>query len=50
VLEDLKTNFNEMDFYLIANSVAVDYMFNPGGKGPKTAQEEQSQNQLSMVS
>jgi len=33
-LEDLKTNFNEMDFYLIANSGAVDYMFNgPSGEG-----------------
>lgn len=27
-LEDLKTNFNEMDFYLMANSGAIDYMFN----------------------
>ncbi|KAL4489505.1 hypothetical protein ABPG73_019462 [Tetrahymena malaccensis] len=29
-LEDIKSNFNEMDFYLIANAGAVDYMFNAG--------------------
>lgn len=35
-LEDLKNNFNEMDFYLIANSGAVDYMF----KSPQPVEEE----------
>lgn len=40
-LEDLKKNFNEMDFYLIANSGAVDYLLNQGGtesvvQGPTT--------------
>lgn len=27
-LDDFKSNFNEMDFYLIANSGAIDYLFN----------------------
>ena len=27
-LEEKKTNFNESDFYLIANAGAMDYIFN----------------------
>ena len=41
-LEDLKTNFNEMDFYLIANSGAVDYMFN--GQANMDANQKDKQN------
>lgn len=36
-----------MDFYLIANSGAVDYMFNPGGTAG-VIQEEQSNNIVSF--
>ncbi|EAR96537.1 hypothetical protein TTHERM_00192060 (macronuclear) [Tetrahymena thermophila SB210] len=48
-LEDIKSNFNEMDFYLIANAGAVDYMFNAGALSQTNIQMNKMNSQETRI-